>query len=115
LWEDQERINEFSKLNARLSVLEETVKKQEEEKEYLDGLSLDMELLDEDDKVQYKIGDAFVYLEHSKALERVEQEMEETTEALKGSELEIEKINSTMEELKKHLYGKFGTSINLER
>lgn len=115
LWEDQDRINTFSKLNARLGVLEETLKKQQAEKEYLDDVSMELELVDEEEKVQYKIGDAFVYLSQPQVLERLEHDVKDADDALGHSQREISNIHGSMEELKKNLYDKFGTSINLER
>lgn len=53
LWEDQEKINAFSKLNSRLARYTEQLKEQQKEQEYLSDVQMELELLDEDDKVQY--------------------------------------------------------------
>ncbi|KAJ2220776.1 hypothetical protein IWW45_009030, partial [Coemansia sp. RSA 485] len=50
-WEDQSRINQFSKLNTRMDRLEDEYKAQKTEKEYLDDLAMEIELLDEDEPV----------------------------------------------------------------
>lgn len=52
LWEDQSRINEFSKLNSRLARYRDELEQLNKEQEYLSDLQLELELLDEDDKVQ---------------------------------------------------------------
>ena len=48
-WEDQQNINSFSKLNLKLDRLEETQTETKREKEYLDDLSTELELADEDE------------------------------------------------------------------
>lgn len=53
LWEDQEKINKFSKLNSRMNRYKEELEKQNKEQEYLSDLQMELELLDEDEKVQY--------------------------------------------------------------
>ncbi|KAJ1666323.1 hypothetical protein IW140_005195 [Coemansia sp. RSA 1813] len=114
-WEDQQRINTFSKLNTRLERLEAEYKKQKTEKEYLDDLSMEIELLDEDLPVPYKIGDAFVMLPLEEAQERVEREKETIDQHVEDLDSQISEISSKMEDLKKALYKRFGKSINLER
>lgn len=52
LWEDQERINTFSKLNNRITNLKEELKKQQEEQEYISDVQMELELVDEDEFVQ---------------------------------------------------------------
>ncbi|ORY32883.1 hypothetical protein BCR39DRAFT_522277 [Naematelia encephala] len=61
-WEDQQRINTFSKLNNRLSDIQDQLKAKQDEKEYYDDLSTDLELADEDQPVLYRMGEAFLYL-----------------------------------------------------
>ncbi|KAJ2513568.1 hypothetical protein H4217_006264 [Coemansia sp. RSA 1939] len=114
-WEDQQRINTFSKLNTRMERLEAEYKRQKIEKEYLDDLSMEIELLDEDLPVPYKIGDAFVMLPLEEAQERVEKEMESIDQHVEDLDSQISDISSQMEDLKKVLYKRFGNSINLER
>ncbi|KAJ2311969.1 hypothetical protein IWW52_004981, partial [Coemansia sp. RSA 2704] len=114
-WEDQERINQFSKLNSRVDNLEEKYKKQKEEKEFLDDLAMELELVDEDEPVFYQIGDAFIQFPVEKAQERVEKAKDDTDEHVNELDTQITSIQSEMEELKKKLYGKFGQAINLEK
>lgn len=52
-WEDQTRINKFSNLAALSSELEESLKERNTEKEYLDDLSNELELMDDDDLLRY--------------------------------------------------------------
>lgn len=52
LWEDQQKINTFSKLNSRMTRFKDELKEQQKEQEFLSDLQMEMELLDEDEKVQ---------------------------------------------------------------
>ncbi|TFY78220.1 hypothetical protein EWM64_g5792 [Hericium alpestre] len=76
-WEDQQRINSFSKLNTRMRSIEEKLEELKQEKEALDDLSTELELADEDEPVLYKIGEAFLHLPHSKAMKRLEADEEQ--------------------------------------
>lgn len=115
LWEDQQRINKFSSLINKRDTLTSELDKLKTEKEYIDDLAIEIELLDEDEPIQYKIGDAFVFLPVSKAVEKIEKENESLDEKISAVSDEIEKIDSQLSQLKAHLYGKFGQNINLER
>ncbi|KAI9212907.1 hypothetical protein DS838_002229 [Geotrichum bryndzae] len=114
LWQDQERINTFSKLNTRLTRFREELEQQQKEHEYLTDVQMELELVDEDEKVQYRIGGSFVFLPQPEALERLEADTEAATLAIEKKEAEIEEITSQMGALKKELYAKFGNAINLE-
>ncbi|KAI9501984.1 Prefoldin subunit 4 [Coemansia spiralis] len=114
-WEDQQRINTFSKLNTRLESLEDEYKKQKTEKEYLDDLAMEIELLDDEQPVPYKIGDAFVMLPLEEAQNRVEKEKDAIDAVVEDLDSQIAGISAEMEELKKALYSRFGKAINLER
>ncbi|KAJ1857197.1 hypothetical protein LPJ73_002080, partial [Coemansia sp. RSA 2703] len=114
-WEDQERINQFSRLNTRLDRLEDDYKAQKTEKEYLDDLAMEIELLDEDKPVPYKIGDAFVMLSLESAQERVEKEKESIDARVEELDRKIQEVSAQMDKLKETLYAKFGQAINLEK
>lgn len=114
-WEDQQKINKFSTLINKKDELSATVEKLTSEKEYIDDLALEIELLDEDEKVQYKIGEVFVHLKVEKAVQKIEQENEALDSKISHSNEEIEAIDDQLDELKQALYAKFGNNINLER
>lgn len=114
-WEDQKRINDFSTNISKKDRLTAQLKKIQEEKEYLDDLTMELELVDEDDTVRYKIGDAFVQLGHDEAISRVESENTRLEGQVEALESQIEELDSTLISLKHDLYAKFGDSINLER
>lgn len=76
---------------------------------------MELELADEDESVRYKIGDAFVHISASEAIEKVEKESEKLGLSLEEVKQQIETVQEKMEELKKELYAKFGNAINLEK
>ncbi|KAJ8518153.1 hypothetical protein ONZ45_g4769 [Pleurotus djamor] len=130
-WDDQQRINTFSKLNGRLRNIEERLEElkvclisydwgrkvdavPKQEKESLDDLSTELELADEDEPVLYKIGEAFLHMPHPQALKRLESDQSELDERLAQLTSQAESCETEMKELKVTLYAKFGKSINLD-
>lgn len=85
------------------------------EKEYIDDLALEIELLDEEEKIQYKIGEVFVFLKVEEAVKRIEKENETLESKISSLEGEIDSIDEQLSTLKTQLYAKFGNNINLER
>ncbi|KAJ2712676.1 hypothetical protein H4R19_002636 [Coemansia spiralis] len=114
-WEDQQRINGFSKLNARYERLDDEYKRQKEEDEYLDDLVMDMELLDDDEPVLYKIGDVFIKMTLEDAQARVQEDKSRISQRVGDLDSELGTIQAKMDDLKKALYAKFGQAINLEK
>ncbi|KZT29116.1 Prefoldin, subunit 4 [Neolentinus lepideus HHB14362 ss-1] len=113
-WEDQQRINNFSKLNTRLRAIEEKLESLKQEKEALDDLSTEIELADEDEPVLYKIGESFFNLSHPSAMKRLESDQESISSQISSLASSAEECETTMKELKVVLYAKFGKAINLD-
>lgn len=114
-WEDQQRINKFSSLINKKDDLQDTLKNYTVEKEYLDDLGLEIEMLDEEEKIQYKIGEAFFFLSADQATLKIEKQDEELASKISKTEETIDEIDEELASLKKQLYAKFGSNINLER
>lgn len=114
-WEDQQRINKFSSLIIKKDDLQDTLKNYTVEKEYLDDLGLEIEMLDEEEKIQYKIGEAFFFLSADQATLKIEKQDEELASKISKTEETIDEIDEELASLKKQLYAKFGSNINLER
>ncbi|KAG5932182.1 hypothetical protein E4U53_001444 [Claviceps sorghi] len=112
--QDQDKINKFSRLHQRELIIEEQLKAKNKEKEELDDLSTELELADEDDKIQYKIGDAFFHI----PLEQAQQMLEAATTRIDDETTELEDrisaVREEMQQLKVDLYARFGKQINLE-
>lgn len=112
---DQQKINEFSKLIMRKDALEAELKKEKQEKEYLEDVSLEIELIDEDEKVQYRMGEIFVFMKQSKVVEQLEKDSEKLDEKISSLESKQDELDDRISQLKTALYAKFGDNINLER
>lgn len=148
--EDQEKINRFSSLHQKEDALEEELRAkivrfyvglylmqrsltftQQKEKEDLEEISTELELVDEEDKVpyvcqestetlhmltcyRYKVGDCFVSLPQTQVLELLEASTESIDSDVDELKSRLEAVQEEMGELKKALYGRFGRSINLE-
>ncbi|KAF5016349.1 hypothetical protein F66182_11998 [Fusarium sp. NRRL 66182] len=112
--EDQDKINRFSRLHQRETVLEKELNAKNKEKEELDDLSTELELADEDEKIQYKIGDAFFHVSVEQAQEMLERATETLEEDSTALEEKLSTIREEMTQLKVELYARFGKQINLE-
>ncbi|KAF2194434.1 Prefoldin, subunit 4 [Zopfia rhizophila CBS 207.26] len=112
--EDQEKINKFSTLHQKETGLEEELKGKQKEKEDLEEISTELELVDEEEKVPYKIGDCFVSLPQPEVLELLSASTESIDEDVSALEEQLSTIRDEMQELKVALYARFGRSINLE-
>lgn len=95
--------------------MEQELAVQRQEKEYLDDISLEIELIDEDEKIQYKIGDVFVFLKQSEVVEQLEKDAEQLDSKIEKLEEKESQLDFRISELKTILYAKFGDNINLER
>ncbi|KIY61937.1 Prefoldin, subunit 4 [Cylindrobasidium torrendii FP15055 ss-10] len=113
-WEDQQRINSFSKLNNRLRGIQEKLDGLKEEKDALDDLATEIELADESDAVLYRIGEAFFHLRHSQATKRLERDQSNIDTKVATLTSQSEDCQKDMAELKVKLYAKFGRAINLD-
>jgi len=112
--EDQDKINRFSRLHQRETALEEELKSKHKEKEDLDDISNELELVDEDEKIPYKIGDSFVSLPLSEVQELLSSSTEKIEEDVASVEEKLGTIREEMSQLKVELYARFGRNINLE-
>lgn len=115
--EDQQKINQFARLNARLEDVKEDIStKSNELKNYEDALSeAEIKVLeDEGHRLHLQVGDIMVNLEPEKTQKWLEDKMD----ALKASVAELEtkkaKIVEEMSQLKANLYARFGNNIHLE-
>ncbi|KWU44463.1 Prefoldin subunit 4 [Rhodotorula sp. JG-1b] len=112
---DQDRINAFSRLNSRADEILELLDGLTKQKEDLEEVETEMELVDDDEQVMYKIDTTFVHLPASEALEHLQAALEKIRTEVDSLETEKQECEDKMDELKKDLYAKFGSSINLER
>ncbi|KAI5889276.1 Prefoldin subunit-domain-containing protein [Schizophyllum commune] len=113
-WEDQQRINSFSKLNTRVRDLNEKLKELKVEKEALEDLSTELELADEDEPVLYKVGETFLHLPLPRAQKRLARDQADVEKRLAAAADSVDDCERQMKELKVVLYAKFGKAINLD-
>ena len=113
-WQDQQSINAFSRLNTRMSVLDDQLKQLGREHAGVVDAADSIEMLLDDDSVMIKVGEVYVRVSNEEGEEWVQREKASVEE--KKSSLEAEKadIEKQMKELKATLYAKFGKAINLE-
>ncbi|XP_065162648.1 probable prefoldin subunit 4 [Atheta coriaria] len=113
-FEDQQKINKFARLNAKLEDIKEELKIKENDMKNFEEASEEIELLDDEENIPYLVGEVFVYqnLEKTKAcLEEDKKAIQVEMDQLKE---ESNKTREIMSDLKSHLYGRFGSHINLE-
>ena len=69
---------------------------------------------DDDTKCDLVVGECFFETEKLKAEEMLQTKIENETKSIEENKEELTSVERAMEQLKGHLYGKFGSSINLE-
>ncbi|CAK9781899.1 unnamed protein product [Cutaneotrichosporon oleaginosum] len=111
-WEDQQRINTFSKLNNRLADIQDRLKIKIDEKEYYDDLEMELELAD--GPVLYKLGEAFFQLSLPAAKKQLRADIKRYNGEIGELRAQADECVHGMDELKVLLYAKFGKQINLE-
>jgi len=111
--EDQDNINRFARLNARLHELKAEREVIEKSLERLDDASTEL-MMASGDKVMLLIGESFFDTSEEDATEFCEQEVERMQGLLDEMETEEESIVQEQQKLKTILYGRFGKSIQLE-
>lgn len=86
----------------------------QKEKEDLEEITTELELADEDEPIQYKVGDTFYAVKLPIAQKLLETSTRETEEEVTRLEDELSSMKEGMDSLKAHLYARFGRGINLE-
>eukprot|EP00887_Chlorella_sp_A99_P005596 scaffold1.g5596.t1 len=111
--EDQQQINTFSKLNTRMHELQAKIAAKKSDAEDFEEAGNEVMLLDEE-RVPYVVGECFVHLPREEVEEKLQQSLDETQEQIRQLEGELAGVRTEMAALKTVLYGKFGSSIQLE-
>uniref|UniRef100_A0A7S4PTB7 Prefoldin subunit 4 n=1 Tax=Alexandrium monilatum TaxID=311494 RepID=A0A7S4PTB7_9DINO len=113
--DDQQRINAFSRLNLRYDELDEEIKELKKSIQTYKDATEEIEGCMEDNGIALRIGEAFTPVEEDAAIEKLSKLTEQSEVRLTECTNEIEDVKTRMDVLKKVLYSKFGTSINLEK
>lgn len=85
------------------------------EKDELDDLGMELELVDEEERVLYRVGEAYVLLPHAEAIAQLEDDAARAAAQVDALQRVIDEHESEMSALKRVLYARFGNNINLER
>merc|ERR1712176_1101889 len=104
---DQKQINKFARTHR-------LVKEQEEDLKKLKAKMSDLNDDEEDGKVPYLVGDCFLSIDSESAVSNIESAKEILQQKIDDLAKEKDRNLAQVNTLKKELYGKFGTSINLE-
>ena len=113
-WADQQRINEFSRLNLALQKLDDDLKAGKNDAANLEDAANDIDSLLDDDACKVRIGEVFMDVSNEEAEEFV-KEKKAAQEKKQADLVESRKqVIKQMDELKTLLYQKFGKQINLE-
>lgn len=131
--QDQQKINEFSTLMTHYDRLNDKLKHLESDKEQIDDVTLELELVDEDELVDYLIGGetpenlnsennsglvndgCFVKLKQSVVIKMLEEKSDLIQSQIDNANTDLQSLNDKLSTLKSSLYAKFGDAINLER
>eukprot|EP00980_Cylindrotheca_fusiformis_P029894 scaffold24012_cov186-Cylindrotheca_fusiformis.AAC.7 len=111
--EDQDNINKFARLNARLHEVRDERGLIKKSLERLDDASTEL-MMASGDSVLLFIGESFFDTTEEDATEFCEEEVERMQGLLETLEAEEAGIVEQQAELKKILYSRFGKSIQLE-
>lgn len=131
-FQDQQQINEFSTLMTHYDRLNDQLARLEADKEQIDDVTLELELVDEDEPVDFLVGGdtpetsgentssaigdgCFVKLKQSEVMLRLEAQAAEIEQNISATRSKIGDLSKTLSSLKSSLYAKFGNAINLER
>ncbi|CAH1100647.1 unnamed protein product [Psylliodes chrysocephalus] len=113
-YEDQQMINRFARLNAKLDDCKDEIKLKENDLKSIEDACDEIALFDEDEQIPYEVGDVFIYQNVEKTKKCLEDTKTKIEEEIKNLKLKSSEIIETMSDLKLDLYGKFGSHINLE-
>jgi len=112
--DDQEKINEFARLNARLEEVKALLIKRKKDLSNLNDAIDEMMLQDDELPVPLMIGEAFIHYQHDDAHLTLEHLKDDTDLEVIALMKEQDDLRESMSKLKIDLYAKFGSSINLE-
>uniref|UniRef100_A0A6M2DKY0 Prefoldin subunit 4 n=1 Tax=Xenopsylla cheopis TaxID=163159 RepID=A0A6M2DKY0_XENCH len=113
-YEDQQKINKFARHNARLEDFKDELNIKMNELKNLDEACEELILMSEDSNIPFLVGEVFI----CRNLEETQKHLEEA-KAKKEKEIadltkKCDHFKAEMNELKGHLYSRFGSHINLE-
>mmetsp|Transcript_16033 Transcript_16033/g.21017 ORF Transcript_16033/g.21017 Transcript_16033/m.21017 type:complete len:126 (-) Transcript_16033:1818-2195(-) len=113
--EDQVKINEFGRGNAKLHEKREELENLKKLLEELEDATTELALVEDSDNIKLMLGgESFIDVSEDYANEFCEKEQERLQSEIDQVQSTIDAILARQSELKKVLYARFGSSINLE-
>ncbi|XP_056633093.1 probable prefoldin subunit 4 [Diorhabda sublineata] len=113
-YEDQQKINRFARLNAKLEDFKDEIKTKENDLKNIEDACDEIALFDDDEQIPYLVGEVFIFQNVEKTQKCLEETKNKIDEEIKHLKLKSSEVKETMSDLKSYLYGKFGSHINLE-
>ncbi|XP_017468646.1 PREDICTED: probable prefoldin subunit 4 [Rhagoletis zephyria] len=113
-FEDQQKINRFAKHNARMDDLKMELDMKKNDLKSVEEALDEIELFDEDEEIPFLFGEVFLTHKLTKTQELLAAVKEETLKEIAAIDVKANEIKSEMNELKSHLYQRFGSNISLE-
>ncbi|XP_069359281.1 probable prefoldin subunit 4 [Maniola hyperantus] len=113
-FEDQQKINKFARLNAKVDDLKDELKVKQNDMKNLEEAVEELSLADDSEKIPYLVGEVFLCQNLEDTLKSLQESRTKKLDEISDLEAKCEELKAQMSELKAHLYGKFGSHINLE-
>ncbi|SPP76921.1 probable prefoldin subunit 4 [Drosophila guanche] len=113
-FEDQLRINRFAKHNARLDDLKVELDVKKNELKCVEEALDEIELFDEDEDIPFLVGEVFLSHKLGKTQELLAETKDMVIKEIANIEAKAKAIKVEMDDLKAHLYQRFGSNISLE-
>ncbi|CAH1173819.1 unnamed protein product [Phaedon cochleariae] len=113
-YEDQQKINRFARLNAKLEDFKDEIKVKENDLKSLEDACDEIALFDDEEQVPYLVGEVFIYQNVEKTQKCLDDAKKRIQDDIKQFKEKSNGVKETMSDLRSHLYGKFGSHINLE-
>ncbi|EDW18632.1 probable prefoldin subunit 4 [Drosophila mojavensis] len=113
-FEDQQRINRFAKHNVRMDNLKMELEMKKNDLKCVEEALEEIELFDEDEDIPILIGEVFLSHKLNKTQQLLAETKEEAIKEIASIEAKAKVIKAEMDELKAHLYQRFGSNISLE-
>ncbi|EDV40350.1 uncharacterized protein Dana_GF10465 [Drosophila ananassae] len=113
-FEDQQRINRFAKHNARMDDFKAELEMKRNELKCVEEALDEIELFDEEDDIPFLVGEVFLSHKLGATQKLLGETKEEVLKEIAAIEAKAKVIKAEMDELKAHLYQRFGSNISLE-
>ncbi|KAH8246299.1 hypothetical protein KR038_012001 [Drosophila bunnanda] len=113
-FEDQQRINRFAKHNARMDEFKAELELKRNDLKCVEEALEEIELFDEDENIPFLVGEVFLSHKLGATQDLLKETKDQVLKEIANIEAKAKVIKAEMDELKAHLYQRFGSNISLE-